>query len=285
MKRFQVYVLIPCHMRYKDQNMFLDTAINSLVFQTVRVKIVVSISFVDNEYKKSVSNIIKKYSKLVKFIFQKERFSAMQHIFEMYKYVKQDISAKEKLIMFCDDDDYYSIQRVETFLTIFDQQFGDKKNLDTLAGIVERVNGEEDKFLLEYWHYAIFISVLDEFFTRVGKNDHYLSHSVADILLRKYLVENSLRPNYVTIYWKERKQMLYHFNENDAFGVSSNYMRSLFYATRSVQIFEKIFIYVIHQDADGLKEYREKNKISHKMLKKIAPHFDSFKMFVKELYK
>jgi acyl-CoA synthetase (AMP-forming)/AMP-acid ligase II len=162
--------------------------------------IVVGISFANKEeylfFKDVVFPIFK--NKVI-FIVQKEQTYQMIHIYHCLQKLR-----KCDLVMFCDDDDYFISNRIETFVNL-------KKENDDSKIIREIIPGHNEES--EYWCYAIEPCILDDFYERSKTNMHFLRHKFGDMYLRNFLLYTQ---NYGDILTFTTKTPLYVYNtENE----------------------------------------------------------------------
>ena len=196
----------------------LEKCLSSLIDQTKKTDIFVSISFSTEKYKLEFAKIIlNKYYKNVIFLFSKERLYQMEHLMQLTK----KYAEKYDMIMFCDDDDTYVNYRVDEFADAYSEALANKENL-VFGGVREVVNSKDPIHAVpEYWCYGLKPGLLIEFFKRFADNEKtiLLKHNFADMYLRYYLrTINGENYNfrYVTIVIDTPKYELYHYNVKNA---------------------------------------------------------------------
>lgn len=197
----KVAVWIPTHLYYNGQIDYLSNCIESLLKQSKRPDIFVSVSFENESYKRAFASILLKYGKIdeVNFKLSKERLYQMEHIYNILS--KTDINQYE-MIMFCDDDDTYNNKRVEIFIEVYEHG----KNCGTQKfGGVREVHADVE---IEYWAYGVKPDVLTTFFSKLQGNKHILQHKFGDMFLRKYLRWNTKYYNWVS----PKGVILYNYN-------------------------------------------------------------------------
>lgn len=181
----KVAILIPCHIYYNEQIHLLDKCIDSLINQSVKCDIYISISFENDIYKDNLKNILEKYNKEVKFRLSKKQLFQMEHLYKLFKENETEYEA----FMFCDDDDTYHFQRVEILLSYF--EFSKKQNIENLGGVREISKSDDDEGIApEYWAYFLRTEVLKVFFSRFNNQFHLLKHKFGDMFLRYFLRKN-----------------------------------------------------------------------------------------------
>jgi hypothetical protein len=196
----KVGVIVPCHIKYNLQFTYLVKCLLSLQNQTHKPIIVVGISFANKEeylfFKDVVFPIFK--NKVI-FIVQKKQTYQMIHIYHCLQKLR-----KCDLIMFCDDDDYFIPNRVETFVNLKQENTNSKIIREIIPG-----HNEES----EYWCYGLEPCVLDNFYERSKTNMHFLRHKFGDMYLRNFLLYVQ---NYGDILTFTAKTPLYVYNtENE----------------------------------------------------------------------
>lgn len=215
----KVAILIPCHINYEGQIDLLNKCIKSLLEQTkLPESIYISVLFENKIYKKDfVNNILQKYGKImmpkITFKFSNEQKYQMEHLHNIYS----NIDNNYDMFMFCDDDDTYHIERVETFIDAF--KYGKDNNLENFGGIREIFKKNNDDPLLEipeYWAYGICPKCITDFFSFFnGKHYKLLQHKFGDMYFRYYLRKNKKYLNWIAIIDKDEKYNLYKYNINN----------------------------------------------------------------------
>ena len=212
-----IAILIPCHIHYEEQIKMVDKCIYSLVKQTkLPNSIYMSVSFENEIYKKDfVKNILQKYGKYIQpkiiFKFSNEKKYQMEHLFNIYSNIEIN---NYDLFMFCDDDDTYHIERVETFINAF--IWGKNQYPESFGGVREHFKSDINPLLEipEYWAYGILPNVMTEFFSFFNNiNYKLLQHNFGDMYLRHYLRKNKKYAYWVALIEDEHK--LYNYNINN----------------------------------------------------------------------
>jgi len=171
----EIGIIVPCHIKYNMQFDYLVKCLFSLEKQTYKNNIVVGISFIDKEQYLFFKDVIFPIFKdNVKFIIQRTQTYQMIHIYHCFQKLKHC-----DLILFCDDDDYFIPNRVETFVKL-KQENSDCK---IIREIIPDHNEES-----EYWCYGIEPCVLNNFYERSKTDMHLLKHKFGDMYLRNFLL-------------------------------------------------------------------------------------------------
>ena len=215
----KVAILIPCHIGYEGQTNLLDNCISSLLEQILKPKsIYISISFENDTYKTGFKCILQKYGRTtnpkINFIISKEKKHQMEHLHN----ISSNISINDyDMLMFCDDDDTYHIERVFTFVNAFNHG-KDNSITGKFGGVREHVDLTDkgvSPFLEipEYWCYGIVPSAIVEFFT-FFKGAYYklLQHKFGDMYFRHYLRKNSKYYEWTGIVDRDFGFTLYNYN-------------------------------------------------------------------------
>jgi hypothetical protein len=177
-----ICVIVPSHLHYGDQFVRLALCLKSLIGQTVKPDIYVSISFSEEPgYKEAVSAMIKSFGKHgVKFKVHAGQTYQMDHIASM-----MDTVSKYDLVMFCDDDDTYDTRRVQLFGELYKNATAQGQ---PPVAYRETVEGTDyGNGVPEYWAYALPPSTLRVFFDRMHADKDLMQHKYGDMYLRMYL--------------------------------------------------------------------------------------------------
>lgn len=183
----KVCVLIPSHLYYQGQIELLDRCLYSILDNTCKPDIYVSVSFENSSFKNQFGDkILKKYNlDNVRFKLQKNKKFQMEHLHILSNFVDD-----YELVMFCDDDDTYDKKRIEIFINLYflckinggSENLGGIKEQRTHKGVFVKEN-----IYLEYWCYGIRPDIFKVFFKRFGDNLDILKHRFADLYFRTYL--------------------------------------------------------------------------------------------------
>jgi len=109
-------VIVPSHINNINRTKSLMCCLQSLVNQTRKIQIYLSISFETNLDKTLFNKLIEKNNLLnnifICIIYQERQTSQFRHIDKVVDIIKDTY----EYVMFCDDDDIYEINRVEKFI-------------------------------------------------------------------------------------------------------------------------------------------------------------------------
>eukprot|EP01083_Nonionella_stella_P067826 179677_1 len=188
--QYSIVICVASHIYYPNQLKLLQSCLKSLIGQTKQAEqIIVSISFDNEQYKKSFArDILKQFSSKVTFKFASSKLSQMQHIHKLSKFLQSF-----DLILFCDDDDTYHCQRTEMFSDQIEQSIlGCAAQMKTFAGICEsepniKLNEQSEKPNREFWAYGIPPATLNLFFHRIKGFEELLEFKCADMYFRTFL--------------------------------------------------------------------------------------------------
>ena len=215
-----VAVLIPSHIGYEGQIDLLDNCILSLMEQSLKPKsIYISISFENETYKSGFKRLLEKYGRRMKpkvsFKISSEKKYQMEHLHNIANAI--DLNDYD-MLMFCDDDDTYHHQRLDTFVDVF--KYGKNANVKNFGGVREHVDLRDDddprKEIPEYWCYGIVPNAIVDFFS-FFKGEHYilLKQDLSDMYFRLYLRKNSKYYAWMGIIDKNIGFTLYNYNINN----------------------------------------------------------------------
>jgi len=189
----KIVVLIPTHLSNVNQLESLERCLNSLILQTYKIDIYISISYENDIYKAYfLDNIYNKFKNNCNFIFNTLRLYQMEHLYNLFNIIKN----KYDLILFCDDDDYYLKERVENFY-IYIENIG----MENISGIREIYNDPEPCQMFEYWQYGLTNKTLLDFFHifELYKKLELFKHKFADMYLSRYLSISQKNKNYINM--------------------------------------------------------------------------------------
>jgi hypothetical protein len=260
----KVAILIPCHISYEGQFDLLDNCIISLLGQTLKPKsIYVSISFENEIYKTDFKSILQKYGRItiprISFRISKEKRHQMEHLHNISSNINDDYD----MLMFCDDDDTYHIDRVSAFITAFNH--GKNNYPEKLGGVREHINlknnDDPELEIPEYWCYGIVPNAIADFFS-FFKGNYYilLQHKFSDMYFRHYLRKNSKYYNWVGIIDEEFGFTLYNYNINNPNSICGRIERGI--GDIGDNILLKVLDCRTEQEFDNIMK---KNKIIYKL--------------------
>ena len=228
-------IFVPSHIHYDNQINLLSRCLTSLLNQTKKINIHVSLSY-NKRYKTKIDKKILQKFNNVSFMTHNKQLYQMEHIYELTKIY----ASKYDLIMFCDDDDTYKNIRVEKMLFIYDQC----KDM-IRCGVNELV--ESDKNIPEFWRYMIRSEILVDFFSRFKKKNQMmlLKHIYADMYLRIYLrkinmSKNEKIDNYIAIPVTNKDDELYQYNIDNKDSICATIM----YRPISESMYNNMFLQI-----------------------------------------
>lgn len=197
-------ILIASHISKGERVCYLKECLNSLINQTMKVPIYVSISFENNNVKEHCITELNTEKNIttchfLKIIIQQNKTPQMVH----YCILSDLIYKKHNWVMFCDDDDTYHPDRTMAFAKIL--TINEKNILSTpecyLAGLYESNSRQSHKeSRKEYWCYCINAELLNNFMGSLKKYPDILSNKCCDILFGEYLRRKSNNWIFLHIY-------------------------------------------------------------------------------------
>lgn len=204
---YKIVVLIPTHLSNVNQLESLERCLNSLILQTYKIDIYISISYENDIYKAYfLDNIYNKFKNNCNFIFNTLRLYQMEHLYNLFNIIKN----KYDLILFCDDDDYYLKERVENFYICIENI-----GMENISGIREIYNDPEPCEMFEYWQYGLTNKTLLDFFHifELYKKLELFKHKFADMYLSRYLSISQKNKNYINmIFDKNTRLYIYDYD-------------------------------------------------------------------------
>lgn len=261
-------ILIPSHIRYEGQLNLLQDCITSLLEQTYTIDIYISISFENDIFQTDFLNNIQPLFKDVNFLIQKTKKYQLEHL--KYLCIKINTMKKYDWVFFCDDDDTYTRNRVETFIKYIDnKQLCIVKERGVYKGV------DESSLILIYWLYVVTPDLLLYFFNGIIKNDKVLKNNNGDYLLKAYF-ERCHNENDVI------NEELYKYNQDNVNSIYNNkknqYVRLLYYNVVNC-----------NEDNDNVFKINIKTKKEIPLTKRdyieTVPHYHLLKDTLKLLYR
>ena len=210
----KVCVFVASHINYDGQNDLLKECLSSLINQTKKPDIFVSISFSEKKYRlEFVHKILSNFLKYVNFLYSDDHLYQMEHLHKL----TEKFANKYDLIMFCDDDDTYASDRVETFMYAHENGLSNSKDF-ILGGVKEIMDSNHPLVSPEFWCYGLKPEILIEFFKRFSSNGKIdlLKHIFSDMYLRAYLAcinKNDEKFGFIAIAIDEPGETLYRYNK------------------------------------------------------------------------
>lgn len=269
----EIGIIVPCHIKYNMQYNYLVKCLLSLEKQSYKNNVVVGISFIDKkEYLFFKEVIFPIFKNKVKFIIQNSQTFQMIHIYHCFQKLKHC-----DLILFCDDDDYFIPNRVETFVKL-KQENSDSK---IIREVIPDHNEES-----EYWCYGIEPCVLNDFYERSERNIHLLCHKFGDMYLRNFLLHTQ---KYGDILNFTAKHPLYVYNTDNEHSIIRTIKRKKENLEKKGQIdyeelLDQYLLTIINNDEKKNNILKEKKIISEEIINKCLKEKE-IRIFCSKLYK
>lgn len=299
-------IIIPSHINHVSRTKMLISCLQSLLNQTFKISIYLSISF-ETELDKTLFNkfigknnlINNLINDLLFIIYREKKTSQFRHIEKVVNKIKDEYN----YVMFCDDDDTYENNRVEIFMSLIRNEKIPKDKI--FVGVCEGTKHE-------YWSYCVNVEFITRFMSEIKINnyDYYIDYKMCDMLFMRYLkcLDNKH-------YFAQTDKKLYNYNkvENSITGKIKinndiNHKRiqqreinfkifiqsinkqleeniedhkdnvMLFYLWRQFS-FEQILTFILKEN------YKYKNKINKTILERLKFEYDNIKNLYKILCK
>ena len=269
----KVGIIVPCHIKYNFQFTYLVKCLFSLEKQTYENNIVVGISFVNEvEYLFFKDIIFPIFKNKVKFIIQRKQTFQMIHIYHCLQKLQ-----KCDLILFCDDDDYFIPNRVETFVKLKQENGNSKIIREIIPG-----HNEES----EYWCYGLEPCLLNDFYKIAKNNIHYLHHKFGDMYLRNFLLHTQ---NYGDILGFTAKKPLYVYNTENENSIIRTIKRKKEEMEKEgkidyEEILDQYLLTIINNDSNKNRAMKEKQIIDVEIMNDYLKE-EEIRKFCFELYK
>jgi glycosyltransferase involved in cell wall biosynthesis len=189
----EMAVLIASHMSRQNRIHLLIECITSLLRQTIRPHIYLSISFETALIHESFETLFLSqqefiaHSAFLHIFIRSQKTAQMRH----YQLLSQ-IPNLPQWILFCDDDDTYAPTRVAEFSAAISTGSIHDESSTTFAGAYESTFGkthEEQRH--EYWCYCVHHDVLRAFYSHFYNGEdlvtYFIDHVCCDVLFGEYL--------------------------------------------------------------------------------------------------
>jgi len=207
-------VIVPSHINNINRTKSLMCCLQSLVNQTRKIQIYLSISFETDLDKTLFNKLIEKNNLLnnifICIIYQERQTSQFRHIDKVVDIIKDTY----KYVMFCDDDDTYEINRVEKFTILLEHGRNNCPKDKIFVGAYERdlQKGSHSSSFYEYWSYCVNIEFIINFMKIIKMNgyDYCIDNKMCDVLFATYL--RCLNDTHLFISICEK---LYNYNRNE----------------------------------------------------------------------
>lgn len=257
-------VLIASHINYDNQIVYFEKCLDSLVNQTKPIDILCSISFENENYREKFNEMIsKKTIKNTKMFYRESKQSQFQHLFSLMEHIHD-----YDLVLFCDDDDTYHVDRAKIFEGYYDHIIGGMKNEKKIFGGIHE--GVDPNKPTEYWKWAIPPNMLFSFHDRIKNYDDIISHKYCDVVFTNYI--RKLNQSYEFAYF-DLPYELYHYNQHDE-GVLGKLQKDKKIIMSDI-IKNNLFLYACYQYSleNCEKALIEKLKINKKNLRQTFPKY------------
>ena len=308
-------IIVPSHINHISSSKLLICCLQSLINQTKKIQIYLSISF-ETELDKKIFNKLIETNNLLNNIFiciiyQERQTSQFRHIDKVIDNIKNIY----KYVMFCDDDDTYEIDRVEKIMNTIEYGYNYCTKNEIFVGACESnlQNVNHSLSFHEYWSYCVNIEFIIDFINIIKTNnyDYYIDNKMCDVLFSTYL--RHLSDKHIFSYTYEK---LYNYNRNNEYSIthkiSNNnkiYKNKKILTYTNFKIFIKDFNEFLTKNMETIKDniflkysmtklsfedmlkndilkenYKYKNKINTKILEKIKIEYDNIKKLCDILY-
>jgi len=182
-------IAIASHISNPNRIKYLVECLQSLIQQTIKIYIYLSISFETDEIRDLFHNSIDQNPKLFLYI-REHKTPQMRHF---YLLMKEIVNRGHKWIMFCDDDDTYEQSRVEQLIKsiyTIEYQIDTTSNNKIFAGIYESHCGKDHReHRHEYWCYCVNKCIMERFYNVLtnGGHDDVIDNKCCDVLFGEYM--------------------------------------------------------------------------------------------------
>ena len=211
----KVAVFISSHICYQGQLTLLSQALQSVLSQTIIPHVYISLSFADEmvEMANATKRDIKSPGRAWK-VHSKQRFQ-LQHL----EYLTKMYADQYDMILFLDDDDTYTTNRV----AVMCQAFVDGLNIyghSKPICVREIIKNGKHCDMPEYWAYGVQPLILQDFFKEIHSRKllRYIWNKMGDMVLRSYL-------RFKDIQVMGTAHQLYNYNKNNPNGVCNSQRR------------------------------------------------------------
>jgi hypothetical protein len=188
--------------------------LQSLINQTTKIPIYLSISFETDLDKTLFNKLIEKNNLLnnifICIIYQERQTSQFRHIEKVIDNIKNTY----KYVMFCDDDDTYEMERVEKFIIMNKHGCANCPKDKIFVGAYEMdlQKGSHSLSFYEYWSYCVNIEIIINFINiiKINNRDYYIDNNMCDVLFSSYLRHLNNKHIFISI-----NEKLYNYNRNE----------------------------------------------------------------------
>jgi len=196
-------IIIASHLSNSKRITYLLECLESLINQTTKITIYLSISFQDNTIKDEFlqSPSIIKLCNEINVCIREVKTPQMRHIYLLNEEIKENnklYKQQYKWIMFCDDDDVYEKNRVVKIIECISGLNKECAQHDNkiCAGLYESTFGKDHReHRHEYWCYCVNIELLTKFYERLENYPDIIDNKCCDVLFAEFLRRSG--PEYV----------------------------------------------------------------------------------------
>lgn len=306
-------IIVPSHINNINRTKLFICCLQSLINQTIKIPIYLSISF-ETELDKTLFNKLFEKNNmlnnsLICIMYQGIKTSQFRHIEKVIDNIKDTY----KYVMFCDDDDTYEIERVEKFMIMIEHGCTNCPKDKIFVGAYESVlqKGSHSLSFYEYWSYCVNIEFIINFINiiKINNYDYYIDNKMCDVLFSTYLRHLNNKHLFISI-----NEKLYNYNRNEYSitnkiskqnKINNNIITNLEY---NFEIFILGLNKTLEENMESIKNniflkysmckvsfenilnqllkenYKYKNKINKKILEKIKFEYDNIKYLCDILY-
>lgn len=182
-------IIVPSHIWNARRTKLLIRCLQSLIYQTLKNDIYLSVSFETDLDKLLFTKLIKDNDltdhHLLNIVYQDKKTSQFRHIDKLIDSLK----LKYNYIMFCDDDDSYNINRTQIFYNLILSGIDACTSDKIFVGVYERDKYRHSEQFYEYWCYCIDINFIVNFMNiiKINNYDYYIDNIMCDVLFSTYL--------------------------------------------------------------------------------------------------
>eukprot|EP01084_Bolivina_argentea_P267330 453757_1 len=267
----KIAVAMASHIRYNDQCELLCQAISSLANQELHCDILIGMSC-DEKYKpdeplESEEKIWPTHK--YRLVVAETRLYQMEHFHNLSKYF-----GEYDLILFCDDDDEYQLNRTYQFADAFLQAKEILKADQEMGFIAEQ--GHDD----EYWCYGVPPSIIDTFFDKMKDDTDLFKNTYSDMIFRQYLRSLELDPSKLCGRLNSEKPLYIHNTNNKNSITSISRRLCIMYKNKEERdyiIRQNAFLYAVTNVQRPINHLIE-SKVSLEEIENVFPEMEYVKV-------
>jgi glycosyltransferase involved in cell wall biosynthesis len=248
-----VCIIVASHISNPKRIKYLIECLESLLSQTISISIYVSISFATTEIREQFAIAFSEnkhlHNSMINIIVKTQKTPQMRHMEQLLELLK----TKHEWVMFCDDDDTYHKERVQTYIhTIVHSLheiigYPNKK----LAGVYENEEGiNHRERRREYWCYCVRYDLLERFIHILLPYPDILDNKCCDVLFAEYL--RRLNDEYV---YAILPTTLYNYREDNNDDSVTGVIKV---SSRTIRKPREVTAENVHECAKELDEYLDK---------------------------